>query len=298
MALPAALRHDVERALARSGLGRSIRAVTEVGGGCINHGSRLETDEGASCFLKWNAAAPPGLFEREAEGLAALGRVGAVRVPAVLARGGGDGAPAWLLLEYVPPTATSRRSDERLGRGLAAIHAHAGGDRFGWAHDNWIGSLPQANDHTESWGVFWRDRRIAPHLAAARARGHLRDRVLDRVVDVVPAALADVTRPELLHGDLWSGNAYATGRDEPVLVDPAVYRGDGEVDLAMSELFGGFGPAFYDAYREARGVDGAYDAWRRDLYQLHYLLVHVVLFGASYVPGTLRAAERVLAALT
>ena len=297
MLLPAPLRHDVERALAQAGVGGSLRTVSSVGGGCINHGARLETDGGDVFFLKWNGGAPPGMFEREAGGLRALASVRALRVPDVVAWGGGGGSPGWLLLEHVPSGPSSAGSDERLGRGLAAIHEHPEERAFGWREDNWIGSLPQANDRSGSWGEFWRDRRLVPQLAAARARGHLEHATLDRVLDAVPELLADVTRPALLHGDLWSGNTYTTTSGDPVLIDPAVYLGDGEVDLAMSELFGGFGQVFYDAYREARGMSDAYFAYRRDLYQLYYLLVHVVLFGRSYVGGTLRAAERVLAAV-
>jgi len=307
--LPDAIADAVCRALDERGLGRRVERVESVGGGCINHGARLETDAGASVFLKWNAAAPPGMFEAEADGLEALADAGTLRVPAPLAWSDGAHAGAagedghetsvsWLLMEHVPAGRASGAVDERLGAGLAALHASAEGDGFGWARDNWIGSLPQANEPSSSWADFWRERRLAPQLERARARGHLKDAALDRVLDLCPAALADVERPHLLHGDLWGGNWFAAEGGEPVLIDPAVYRGHGEVDLAMSELFGGFAPGFYDAYREARGITSAYGAYRRDLYQLYYLLAHVNLFGAGYEAGSLRAARRVVAALS
>jgi len=122
--------------------------------------------------------------------------------------------------------------------------------------------------------------------------------VFDGVLEATERALAHVIRPALLHGDLWSGNAFASTGGRPVLVDPAVYLGDAEVDLAMAELFGGFGRGFFDAYHGARPATRAYSNHARDLYQLYYLLVHVNLFGDAYVAGAVRAAERVRAALS
>lgn len=258
-----------------------------------------------------------------------------LRVPRVLACEDRAEQPGWLLLEHIAKGRSSRDSDERLGHGLAAIHrspvgppgaggadvsnmgdmgdtgvtgdtgdpgdpgsseaGDGGARRFGWSRDNWIGSLPQANTPAGSWAVFWRDQRIAPQLRMARERGFLHDARLDDMLDVIPAALAGVDRPELLHGDLWGGNAYVDTEGAPVLIDPAVYLGDGEVDLAMTELFGGFGDAFYGAYNDRKPISDAYGAYRRDLYQLYYLLVHVNLFGGSYEAGARRAAEVVVA---
>ena len=306
MALPPRIAEPVRRAVEEHLFGHAIVRVTEVGGGCINHGASLDTDAGHRLFLKWNDAAPTGMFDAEADGLHALAAADAVRVPRPVAwsdaEANGSGAQptssSWLLMEYVAPERGSAASDERLGVGLAALHTPRGAAGFGWRRDNWIGSLPQANDTSDGWGDFWRDRRILPQLERARARGHLSDAALDRVLDLCPDALSDVEQGELVHGDLWSGNWFAAEGGEPVLVDPAVYRGHGEVDLAMTELFGGFGSRFYDAYRDARGISGAYEAYRRDLYQLYYLLVHVNLFGGTYAAGTLRAARRVTAALS
>jgi fructosamine-3-kinase len=310
MNLPEDVRHAVDAALASRAGPDPIAAAVPVAGGCINHGARVETAAGAAYFLKWNAAAPDGMFAAEADGLLALRRAGPLTVPAPLAWGGGDGSPAWLLMEYIERGRGGPDSDARLGRALATLHdgGRGGGGTggggasipdddfagFGWHRDNWIGSLPQANEPDESWGAFWRDRRIAPQLALARGAGHLTENLFDRVVDVIPRALEDVTKPSLLHGDLWSGNVFLTPAGEPVLVDPAVYRGHGEVDLAMSELFGGFGPDFHAAYAEARGLGDAYRSYRKALYQLYYLVVHVNLFGGSYVEGSRRAAERVV----
>jgi fructosamine-3-kinase len=292
MTIPAHIVRDVSAALQENGLGARILHATPVGGGCINHGTRVETDTGASLFLKWNESAPAGMFEAEVDGLRALRSVDGVRAPEPLALG-----EHWLLLEHVDTGRERPDTSSALGRMLAALHAGAPSRSFGWPRDNWIGSLPQTNAPTERWGDFWRDHRIAPQLERARRQGRLRDASFDRLLDAIPEALADVERPELVHGDLWGGNWLTDPNGEPWLIDPAVNFGHGEVDLAMSELFGGFDRAFYGAYDEAHGRTSAYAACRRDLYQLYYLLVHVNLFGTSYEAGARRAAEKVVAAL-
>jgi fructosamine-3-kinase len=292
----------VESALASSGKPSRIQAVAGLAGGCVNHGARLEIEGGGSYFVKWNTSAPPEMFEAESDGLTALRNREALRVPLPVARGGGGDTPSWLLMEYVPRGRAGSHFDERLGRGLAELHRPGSEHDFGWPEDNWIGSLPQANTPMPSWIGFWRDRRIIPQLELARKHGYLRGRdgrILDELVDAIPRALADVDEAPagLLHGDLWSGNVYPTRGGDPVIIDPAVYRGHHEVDLAMTELFGGFGDAFYAAYDDVRPIEPAYGAYRRELYQLYYLLVHVNLFGAGYEAGSVRAAGRVLGAV-
>lgn len=302
--LPQALQRAVEAHLEEA-LGRPdpIVGSRAVGGGCINPSSRVETARGKVFFLKWNPSSPRGMFAAEADGLEALAQrtEGELRVPEVIGVGEGSGGagPAWLLLEFIGAGREAGEWGQRLGRGLASLHRPAE-EPWGWSRDNFIGSLPQSNGPAEGWGVFWRDRRIGPQLRGARRRGHLegsRGTVLDELLERIPDLLAgaEPEGPSLLHGDLWGGNVYPDGEGRPVLIDPAVYRGHREVDLAMSELFG-FPAGFLPAYREARPVDGAYDRFRRDLYQLYYLLVHVNLFGAGYEAGCLRAARRALGA--
>ena len=295
MTVPAHVAQDVSSAVEKLGLGSRIVRATSVGGGCINNGTRIETEGGTKLFLKWNASAPGGMFEAEVDGLRALRSVEGVRAPEPLAHG-----PMWLLLEHIETSGAGEDTSARLGRMLAALHSAGDASTFGWPCDNWIGSLPQSNTTGTSWGDFWRDHRIAPQLEGARELGYLKRASIDRVLDVIPAALADVERPELVHGDLWGGNWLTGSSGDPWLIDPAVYLGHGEVDLAMSELFGGFDRAFYDAYYGAHGRSSAYAAYveyRRDLYQLYYLLVHVNLFGSSYEAGARAAAEKVIAAL-
>jgi len=273
----------------------------------------METASGRVFFLKWRTDPPAGMYEAEADGLIALataatdgrrivGMLGSdsgVRVPSV-AHLSADGE--WLLLEFIASGRETARTHEALGRGLAAIHsAPTIRSTFGWRRDNWIGTLPQPNPPTGRWSDFWSHARLEPQLARARLDGHFSSRsdgavLMDNVLNVVPDALAGVTIPTLVHGDLWSGNAYADNAGRPVLIDPAVYLGDAEVDLAMTELFGPFGAHFYDAYYDVRPMTDAYREYRRDLYQLYYLLVHVNLFGGRYVQACIRAAERVLVA--
>jgi protein-ribulosamine 3-kinase len=296
--VPASIRESVESCLQVTRSTAHIVSLVPVSGGCINQGCCIEVDDGPPLFLKWNPQATPGMFEAEADGLGALRRgvvsAGAeLAVPAVIDHGE-TAEGSWLLLEYLPDHGPGAETFALLGRSLALLHGAADPESFGWRRDNWIGSLPQANTPVPDWTAFWRDRRILPQLDLARDRGHCSQGVFDRLVASIPAMSPS---PCLLHGDLWSGNTYATANGVPAIIDPAVYRGDGEVDLAMTELFGGFGRAFYDAYDEIRPIDPGYVAFRRDLYQLYYLLVHVNLFGGAYEAPARGAAERVVAAV-
>lgn len=293
MTLPDVVRRRLE---ARFG---PVRAARPVGGGSINHALRVELADGPA-FLKHNAVAPRGFFSAEARGLAALRATAAeLRVPEVRTvfdpvEEGAPGEPAWLLLEWIEPGPRGAAWDERLGRGLAALH-RAGGAGWGWEEDDFIGVLPQSNAPAAGWAEFWRRRRLEPRLRAARDAGHAPgapdewERLFARLPDVLAPAEEDGPSP--VHGDLWSGNVLAAAGGEPCLVDPAFYRGHREVDLAMAELFGGFGPRFHDAYDEAWPLLPGYREARRAVYQLYYLLVHVELFGGGYV-GETRAALR------
>jgi fructosamine-3-kinase len=287
----------------RSGRGVAIRRSFPVGGGCINPSARLESEDGEAFFLKWNPSAPVEMFQAEADGLQGLAAPGTLRVPEVLGWGGSGTVrdPAWLLLEFIPAGSPGPDYGHRLGLGLAQLHSSPppAESTYGWRRDNFIGSLPQGNGDLPDWVEFWRTRRLAPQLKLARDGGYLSgsegkvlDELLDRLEEVMAGTEAD--GPALLHGDLWTGNYYPDGEGNPVLIDPAVYRGAGEVDLAMMELFGGLPRGFREAYGEVRPMAPEYDAFRRDLYQLYYLLVHVNLFGGGYVGGTLRAAARAL----
>lgn len=289
-----------------AGVGRATGLVPSeildtraVSGGCINSAAVLRTGAGA-LFLKWNASAGEGFFRAEAEGLSALAAAGAVRTPGVVACCDDQAEVPWLLLEWIGEGRPGTTSWQDLGRGLASLHRRrSDGERFGWAHDNVIGSLPQPNGWSADWGEFWAENRVRPiarELRDAEAvtsrQAAVFDRLADRAGDLVDAA-ASTDGPSLLHGDLWSGNVLFAAGGEPVLIDPAVYVGHREVDLAMCRLFGGFPRAFYQAYAEVWPLRPGHER-RVPAYQLYPLLVHARLFGGGYVAAAVKAAEGAL----
>jgi len=251
-----------------------------VGGGCINTTVRL-SDGRQSWFVKVNAASMLDMFEAEHAGLEELAGTAAIRVPRPLAVGS-EGRQSWLVLEDIrfgPPRPGSARD---AGRRLAALHRRTA-PAFGWKRDNTIGATPQLNAWTPAWIDFWRDRRLGHQLrlAARSGCGHRLQDLGDRLLERLPALLSHAPAPSLLHGDLWGGNIGYTTGGEPVIYDPAVYYGDREADLAMTELFGGFGDEFYAGYREAWPLDAGYPT-RKVLYNLYHVLNHLNLFGGGY----------------
>ena len=267
------------RAALENALG-PLHRITPVGGGDINAAARLET-AAAAYFVKWNPHPRPRMFAAEARGLQLLAAAHGVRVPQVIAC---IEQPAALVLEWIAPGRDKASAAEALGRGLARQH-RSSAPTYGLDHDNTIGSTPQLNTPSRSWIEFFRDQRLGAQRDLAQRNGYLTpDRAwrLDRVMDQLDRWIDDdQVSPALLHGDLWGGNYLIDVQGQPVLIDPAVYYGDREADLAFTELFGGFGPGFYAAYHEAWPLDQGY-AERRDLYNLYHLLNHLNLFGEGY----------------
>jgi protein-ribulosamine 3-kinase len=258
-----------------------IRSFTPVGGGDINAAARIDTGD-ARYFVKWNTASLPHMFEVEARGLKMLATANALRIPNVIALI--DQPPA-LVLEWIDVGASSKlAAAEALGRGLARQH-RSSASTYGLDHDNYIGSNPQRNGPSRSWIEFYRDQRLGVQRDLAQRHGHLtpdRARRLDRVLNRLDRWIDEsLVTPALLHGDLWGGNTLIDAQGQPVLIDPAVYYGDREAEIAFTELFGGFGARFYAAYNEAWPLARGY-AHRRDLYNLYHLLNHLNLFGAGY----------------
>ena len=255
-------------------------APHSIGGGCINSTVRL-SDGRQSWFVKVNAASMLDMFEAERAGLEELAGARAIRVPRPLAAGS-EGAQSWLVLEDIRFGRPGPGSARDAGRRLAALHRKTA-PAFGWRRDNTIGATPQPNRWTQSWSDFWRDQRLGHQLRLAARSGYagrlqtLGERLLARLPDLLSHAPA----PSLLHGDLWGGNIGYTVEGEPVIYDPAVYYGDHEADLAMTELFGGFGGEFYAGYRETWPLDPGY-ATRKVLYNLYHVLNHLNLFGGGY----------------
>ena len=241
-------------------------------------------------------SASPAQLDAEAEGLAALRATRTVRVPALRGRRADARVLEWLDLRPL-----DARSGARLGAALADLHRSAVpaelAGRHGWLRDNFIGATPQLNTPNASWCAFWRECRLLPQLARAGAGGH-HGRLQEhgaRLVEVLDVLLdAHTPASSLLHGDLWGGNAGALAAGTPVIFDPAVYVGDRETDLAMSELLGGFPSAFHAAYQHAWPLDAGY-AMRRELYNLYHLLNHLNLFGSGYLARCERTVARLLA---
>lgn len=270
-----------------------VGAVRPVAGGDVNRAARARLGDGRDVFVKWRPGAPPGAFAAEAEDLRWLRVAGGPRIPRVLAVGD-DPEARFLALEWLPPSPPGPGYDERLGRALAALHL-AGAPAFGRDAANLIGPLPQPTGPAEGWPEFYGRYRLAPMAARARRAGVLDAadmRRSERLVDRLPGLLGPGGRPDRLHGDLWSGNAHAGPGGEPVLVDPAAYGGDGEMDLAMMRLFGGFAPRVFDAYDEVRPPAPGRDD-RLEIHQLYPLLVHAVLFGGGYAGSVRRILGRV-----
>ncbi len=250
---------------------------------------------GGAVFVKVVPAEAYAQLEAEALGLTELAGAGVLRVPRVRAQGV-VGADAFLALEWIEAAEPTALSHGKLGEGLAALH-HVCAERFGWHTDNTIGSTPQMNEWSKDWPTFWRERRLRPQLdlAIRRGWGALLEAPGRRLLELT-ASLLDGHCPEasLLHGDLWAGNWCADGNGSPVIFDPAVYYGDRETDLAMTRLFGGFGPAFYESYLSAAPLPAGHTV-RADLYNLYHLLNHASLFGGGYAERALAVIRRLLA---
>jgi len=267
-----------------------------VHGGCINHCWRWETAAG-TVFVKQAGPGARGMFEAERRGLEELRAAAALRVPAPLALGSFE-AGSFLALEWIDFTPATAVAEERLGEQLAALH-RSRADQFGFDADNFIGSTPQSNGWHRDWVAFLRDARLGFQLDLAAAAGHggrlqERGRRLLGLLEVFFATYRPA--PSLLHGDLWGGNWAADGSGTPVLYDPAVYYGDREADIAMTRLFGGFGPRFHSAYVASWPLDQAAGT-RRDLYNLYHVLNHLNLFGGSYRAQAEAMIDRLLAAV-
>lgn len=236
------------------------------------------------------------LLAAEADGLEALAGAGAVRVPRIEARGGGD--ESFLVTEWLELARPSGLAAARLGEELARLHLSPA-PGYGWRRHNFIGATPQFNTPAATWTGFFREHRLGFQLRLAAENGY-RGRLQDAgaaLAEGLPLLFAGhAPQPSLLHGDLWGGNWGALLDGGAVVFDPAVYRGDREADIAMTELFGGFGPEFRAAYEAHAPLDPGYRV-RRDLYNLYHVLNHLNLFGDAYLGQAEDLLRRVLAEL-
>lgn len=270
---------------------------SSIGGGCINSAFLL-SGPGQSYFVKTNSANRLDMFEAEAEGLSEMANAEAVRIPAPICTGITDDQ-AYIVMEYISISGRGGGNVMADFAGqLAQMHRKTS-DRFGWHRENTIGSTPQPNHGCHDWLEFWQQHRLGFQLQMAAGRGmassavnkgqRLQERLGEFFTDHQPEA-------SLLHGDLWSGNYGISDLGEPVIFDPAVYFGDREADIAMTELFGGFGRDFYAAYNSSWPLDSGYKT-RKTLYNLYHILNHFNMFGGGYGSQAEGMMDRLLSEL-
>ncbi|MDO9086874.1 MAG: fructosamine kinase family protein [Anaerolineaceae bacterium] len=281
--LPIALENTLKQILAGISDPGPVMQIKSVGGGCINHASQVVTERNRY-FLKWNPQPHPNMFTTEAQGLQMLAAVDTIRVPSVIKfQEAEQNLPAFILLEWIEH---STSFDQKLcGQQLAQLHLNSQSDQFGLDHNNYIGSTPQYNIWVSDWVAFFRDFRLQPQINLAQSNEYLsrsRQQNLERILSRLGNWLQGVPRkPALLHGDLWGGNVIADENGYPVLIDPAVYYGDREADLAFTHMFGGFSNDFYQAYNDVYTLEPGYQE-RFEIYNIYHILNHLNLFGESY----------------
>lgn len=271
-----------------------LEKISAIGGGCINETYQIQGRE-LHYFVKLNKASNLPMFEAEAAGLKEIQNSHTLRVPEPKCWGRND-FNAWLVLEYLDLRHTPNQHAEALGTGLANMH-HTFSDQFGWFRDNTIGSTLQKNDLSSDWIHFWRRNRLGHQLQLAQINGYkgkLQTQGERLMADLDVFFTGSRINACLLHGDLWSGNYSFDSIGQPVLFDPAVYYGDREADLAMTELFGGFPPRFYASYQDAYPLEAGYHT-RKTLYNLYHILNHLNLFGSGYLHQAEQMMDQLLA---
>ena len=265
--------------------------LTPVGGGSINHTYRI-TAGSDTFFCKINQlAALPNLFETEKQGLELLAQQGVIRIPKVIASGQ-NGEHQVLILEWIEQGLQTDAFWTRFGEQLAALH-HIQSKQFGLTTNNYMGSLPQSNQPADNWTDFFIQQRLQPQVKLAVNRQLLEQSHVQQF-EKLYQQLGNLFTPEpavLLHGDLWSGNFLCDASENPVLIDPAVYYGHRSIDLAMTTLFGGFDSLFYESYNYHYGLPVNYiQQW--DVCNLYPLLIHLNLFGKSYLADIVHTIRR------
>jgi len=288
MILPPPLQATLETRLA------PVVEATPVGGGDISSAAQVRLADARELLVKWRTGSLAGLFTAERRGLELLRSAKALRIPQVLAQSEAvEVCPAFIALEWLGRGGSNPQIAEALGQGLAAMH-RVTGPHYGLDHDNFIGANPQPNQPADNWITFFREQRLGFQMELAAKNGRLpTDRAsrLEKLLAKLEQWLPADPPAALLHGDLWGGNWLVTATGQPALIDPAVYYGHREAELAFTELFGGFSDAFYDAYNATWPLEKEY-AERKDLYNLYHLLNHLNLFGGGYGSSVDRVLRR------
>lgn len=272
------------------GVSTPIKSILSVGGGCINNAA-LVNSEKSTYFIKYNKGLDSDMFEKEARGLTLLKNTNCIQIPDVLAIGIKDGLN-YLVLEPIQSGTRSHHFWEDFGNQLAELH-RTESDLYGLDHHNYIGRLFQDNTESTDWISFFIHQRLEVQLQLARDSRKVDQSVIRKFEGLYPELpnLLPVEPASLLHGDLWSGNFMVSDEGDPVLIDPAVYFGNREIELAFTQLFGGFDSMFYQSYFESYPVTTGFQE-RADIYNLYPLLVHVNLFGQGYLSGIMSTLSR------
>lgn len=273
------------------GNGRTIAGKQYVSGGDINQAAALRLDDGTMLFMKSNRPALLEMFMAEAKGLEAIKATQAIGAPDVLALGTDEGF-SFLLLEYIDSARQRKDFWETFSFELAMMHKADAGLKYGFSSDNWIGARKQENTFHDSWISFFRDCRLKPQFAAADHYFDSGDRKrIEKLLSSLDRYLIEPEKPSLIHGDLWAGNMITGNDGKGWLIDPAVYCGCAEADIAMTQLFGGYSGRFYECYRETGLLYPGYED-RRDIYNLYHLLNHLNMFGSGYLGSVMRIVRR------
>ncbi len=262
-----------------------------VSGGCINQGYAISNNE-QTYFVKINHAHQISMFEAEVLGLQLMFNTHTIRVPQPICCGMTD-QNSYIVLEWLEFASGSSSAWLEMGQKLAQMHKQATTTQFGWDINNTIGSTPQINNWTNNWADFFAQYRIGYQLKLAKRKGGNFPEDCDVIEATKELLKHHNPQPSLVHGDLWSGNSAVTTSGEPVILDPATYYGDREVDLAMTELFGGFPSAFYRGYNDVWQLDSGYQQ-RKTLYNLYHILNHFNLFGGGYASQASRMIQQIL----
>ncbi|MBD2137752.1 fructosamine kinase family protein [Anabaena sp. FACHB-1237] len=262
-----------------------------VSGGCINQGYAVSNGK-LTYFVKLNQATQADMFLAEMLGLQTMYKTQSIRVPQPLCWGI-TGNYSYIVLEWLEMTGANQQSWRKMGQNLAKMHQNISNKGFGWERNNTIGSTPQINIWQSNWIDFYVEYRLGYQFQLARRKGG-NFPLQDKLLATIPELLKNHdVQPALVHGDLWGGNAGFTTDGEPVIFDPATYFGDREVDIAMTELFGGFPAVFYEGYQEVLPLNEGYKQ-RKIIYNLYHILNHFNLFGGSYATQANQMIKKIL----
>ncbi|MCN4144668.1 MAG: fructosamine kinase family protein [Thiohalomonas sp.] len=267
-----------------------IQNKKSIGGGSINSAYQVTGNDGQLYFIKLNTASLEFMFQVEFDSLNELLQIDTIQIPPPVCFGTAD-SKSYLVLEYI--TMNPSGDQQQLGYALAQMHKITT-SQYGWYQNNIIGSTPQSNNMQSNWLTFWREERLLPQFKMLYEKGYKNQLqpLSDKLLNNLDSLLANHNPPaSLLHGDLWSGNYAFDDQGRPIIFDPALYYGDREADLGMTELFGGFRQDFYQAYNEAWPLDNDYNQ-RKTLYNLYHILNHANLFGTTYLNQAISMMQR------